>query len=114
LVEKRPWEAGKNGGYAQSLKRMASYVGSLPDDDPTLRALAACPDLYCPYSEMFTLPIRQDGGMTGHDADAIHCGPRGGVIGDAEVPGWFSSWAEAVLEEATLMATEKAREAEAD
>jgi hypothetical protein len=103
LVERFPWHAGKNSGYAQSLGLMAKYVGGLPDDDPTLLALARCPHLYCPEADLWDLPNGGDGCPTSADTDVIHCGPRGEAMAPGECAEWFAGWAEGVMAEAKAL-----------
>jgi hypothetical protein len=110
LVEKYPWKAGKNAGYAESLGLMAKYVAGLPDDNPTLRALAGCKHLWCEWSDMFELPRGDDGSSSWSDIEAIHCGPRGKAIDPGECDEWLASWAEDVIEEAQQQAEKKAEE----
>jgi hypothetical protein len=102
LAEEHPESVGKNGGYANSLERVAAYVGSLPDDDPTLLQLANC---RCLDNPDFGLELPPSA-----DADAIHCGPRGGVIDPAVCAEWFAAWALSAVEEAVPFRREQAEE----
>ena len=96
----KPWDWGgaKNASYAESLHRMVDYVSKLPDDDPTLRKLAACEKLSGDGG--FEAPKDRDG-QSYTDSAAIHCGPRGKVIEWADCAEWFASWAETAIEEAS-------------
>jgi hypothetical protein len=114
LVEKEPWKAGKNSGYAESLGLMAQYVAELPDDNPTLRALAGCEHLWCESLGMFELPRDDDGGSSWSDMEAIRCGPRGQAIDLGECAEWLASWARDVMTEAQQLAEKEAEDEAAE
>jgi hypothetical protein len=83
LADSKPRSALKNGTYARSLERVAAYVEQLPDDDPTLQKLVACPNLDAVFYD----------GRETHQG-AIHCNPNNNVAG------WFAGWADTIIYEA--------------
>jgi hypothetical protein len=93
FAENREWDT-KNAGYAKSLRLVVEHISKLPDDDPTLLALARCPHLYSPDVGGFDLPS-----STGADMAAIHCGPRGRAMDAGACAEWFASWGQGLLEE---------------
>jgi hypothetical protein len=108
LVERVPWDARKNSGYAQSLTVMAEYIAGLPDDDPTLTALAACQALYDPDIG-FDLPRPVEGHTPEYDASAVHCGPRGSSVAPADCIPWFKEWSAGLIAEAEDIAAANER-----
>jgi hypothetical protein len=114
-MERKPWKTSYNEAHAESLRQMAKFVSDLPDDDPTLRALAECPPLYNKHSEMFEIPPSVDEPPSFADQSAVHCGPRGRVIESTEIGQWFADWAGDLIEEAPeLRAQWKAKLLELD
>jgi hypothetical protein len=105
--EQEPWDGPKNACYAQSLRLVAKYVEKLPHTDGTLRKLARCESLF--VDQVFHAPQDRDG-RSETDEAAIHCGPRGQVIADADCGEWFKSWAETAITEARNKALAKAEE----
>jgi hypothetical protein len=95
-IEEPPWER-KNACYAESLRLVMAYVESLPDSDPTLCKLAQCEALF--RWGGFDAPKDGDG-RSETDNVAIHCGPRGRVIAEADCAEWFAFWVETAIEEA--------------
>jgi hypothetical protein len=92
----RPWDVSKNEAYALSLRRMARYVSTLPDDNPTLRTLAEHPDLY-DQDAGFDIPSDPDGISSLSDQAAVHCGERGKAMESAELGEWFADWAAGLI-----------------
>jgi hypothetical protein len=110
LAREKPWSAGKNGSYGESLSRLAAYVASLPDNDPTLKALASCPHLYDEDAKMFRLPQGDlERSRRFYDDHAVHCGPRGGVIDEADIPAWFTDWSKGLMAGAERLVEEEER-----
>jgi hypothetical protein len=106
---KRPWDVGKNEAYAASLRAVARYVSTLPDDDTTLRGLAECDDLYNDVSGCFEIPSVPDSGPSVADQGAIHCGPRGSEIDPKQIETWFRAWAASLIEEAPALRAARAK-----
>jgi hypothetical protein len=78
MAAEHPDSVGKNGGYADSLRRMIDYIGSLPVRDPSLQKLArAAHRFYDEDADVLELP-------PGAGNEAIHCGPRGKPIDTAD------------------------------
>ena len=107
LAEEHPHSADKNSSYAKSLRLVSRYVEKLPDDDPTLQHLLE--HCYVPGIDTFELPpmsrydreSAQNGWQHEADIQAIHCGPRGRVIEEGELPDWFGTWARLIDERLT-------------
>ncbi len=102
------WGGNKNEAYADSLSAVADFVLALPDDDPTLRKLAACPVLFC--EGVFSVPAVNEHEASATDNKAIHCGPRGDVIAPDQCAEWFQGWAETALQEAAERTCKKCGE----
>lgn len=73
----------KNEIYASRLEKVAEYVESLPEDDPTILKLEHVPDLCWPVDDIHASDI--------HNA-TIHCFYRK----PHDIPSWFNSWANMV------------------
>ena len=114
LADRYPWDAGKNGSYAESIRLAAEFVSGLPDDDPSLLALARCEAMWPKWSGEFALPSGVDGMPSRASGEAIHCGPRGAVIDGAEIAAWFAGWVEGAVAEAEEEAEAQAEEEEDD
>ena len=97
----KPWNQ-KNTNYAESLEIMANYIEGLPDDDPTLRLLASCRELFFYDGAEFWQPQDENGQSETHDA-AIHIGVPWKVSDPEECVDEFKSWAETAMSEATKL-----------
>jgi hypothetical protein len=96
LAEKYPRQADKHEDYAESIRLASEYVAGLPDDDPTLAALADCDALQGELSGCFELPEGIDGAQSLASNAAVHCDARG----RSEVAAWFEGWAKGAIAEA--------------
>lgn len=97
IDEEKLWET-KNQNYAKSLRLVVKHIRTLPDDDPMLMKLAACPGLFFDDGTVFTAPQDEDGRSETNDG-AVHCGPRFEPMSPRDCAEWFESWAETAVEE---------------
>jgi len=96
----------KNSNHADALKLLVEFIGSLPDDDPTLKLLAGCDDLFTD-GEVFEQPQNMDGQSRTNDS-AVHFGDpyKPEVMDRAGFSGWFESWAEDAIAEMKVVREE--------
>jgi hypothetical protein len=98
-----PRDMGKNGRYADALAQIVAYIRGLPDDDPTLKALAECEAFNDPDAG-FGFPTALDGSPSVTDSGAIHCRC------EPDCAQWLMGWAQAAMSEAAEIKTRNDRQ----
>jgi hypothetical protein len=87
-------QIAKNARYAESIEKIVQYVKGLPDTAPGLMKLAECQELYNQEGDFVDIPDHYE-----INATAIHLGPRGSVVDDAEMENVFNNWVRDVISE---------------